>query len=166
MSLSNYFQLLVLGSPEAEILGNMFCRQGKCLVNFLDVDHGRKPGVCFYLYTYSFLTLYAQIILTERTWAHNNTVMVNTSAYTEMVSDISTCSISTDCVPERNWEWGRQRQGCAGTNARIGDLMRCAVVMQVEDRSRSEIKGCDVYDWVCGPYKAVHNSDVLHRFIA
>jgi hypothetical protein len=30
----------------------------------------------------------------------------------------------------------------------IGDLMRCAVVMQVEDRSRSESKGYNVYDWV------------------
>jgi hypothetical protein len=32
--------------------------------------------------------------------------------------------------------------------ARIGDLMRCAVVMQIEDSYRPEIKGYDVYDWV------------------
>jgi hypothetical protein len=32
--------------------------------------------------------------------------------------------------------------------ARIGDLMCCAVVMQVEDRSRSESNGYDVYDRV------------------
>jgi hypothetical protein len=30
----------------------------------------------------------------------------------------------------------------------IGDLMRCTVVMQIEDRSHTEIKGDDVYDRV------------------
>jgi hypothetical protein len=33
-------------------------------------------------------------------------------------------------------------------SARIGDLMCCAVVMQIEDRSRPEIKGYNVYDRV------------------
>jgi hypothetical protein len=33
--------------------------------------------------------------------------------------------------------------------ARIGDLMCCTVVMQVEDRSWSESKGYDIYDCVC-----------------
>ncbi|KAJ7917124.1 hypothetical protein B0H13DRAFT_1870643 [Mycena leptocephala] len=112
-------KLLVLGSPKAEILGNMFCGQGKSLVNFLDADRGRKPG----------------IILTERTWAHNNTVMVNTSAYTEMKE---TGNGEDDDRDVRGPMLG----------ARIGDLMRCAVVMQVEDRSRSEIKGSDIYDWI------------------
>ncbi|KAJ7856146.1 hypothetical protein B0H13DRAFT_1902796 [Mycena leptocephala] len=102
-------KLLVLGSPKAEILGKKFCGQGKSLVNFLDADRGHKPG----------------IILTERTWAHNNTVMVNTSAYTEMKETGNGEDDDRDV-------WGPM------LGARIGDLMW----------SRSEIKGCDVYNWV------------------
>ncbi|KAJ7913689.1 hypothetical protein B0H13DRAFT_2326073 [Mycena leptocephala] len=61
--------------------------------------------------------------------------MVNTSAYTEMKE---TGKGEDDDRDVRGPMLG----------ARIGNLMRCAVVMQVEDRSRSEIKGCDVYDWI------------------
>jgi hypothetical protein len=37
-------------------------------------------------------------------------------------------------------------------SACIRDLMRCVVVMQIEDRSRPEIKGYDIYDRVRVPY--------------
>ncbi|KAJ7912386.1 hypothetical protein B0H13DRAFT_1874896 [Mycena leptocephala] len=94
-----------------------FAGRESLLLIFLGADCGRKPG----------------IILTERTWAHNNTVMVNTSDET------------------RNGEDDDRDVRGPMLGARISDLMRCAVVMQVKDRSRSEIEGCDVYDWVRGP---------------
>ncbi|KAJ7934430.1 hypothetical protein B0H13DRAFT_2305858 [Mycena leptocephala] len=73
-----------------------------------------------------------RVILTERTWAHNTTVMINTSALTEMKE---TANGGDDDRDVRGPMLG----------ARIRDLMRCAVVMQIEDRSRSECKGNDVY---------------------
>ncbi|KAJ7896903.1 hypothetical protein B0H13DRAFT_2338099 [Mycena leptocephala] len=110
-------KILVLGSPKAEILSNVFGGQGTSLVDFLDIDGGRKP----------------RVILTERTWAHNNTVMINTSALTEMKEMVNEAEDDRDVR-------GPMLGAC------IRDLMRCAVVMQIEDRSRPEIKGYNVYD--------------------
>jgi hypothetical protein len=36
--IDDIFQILVPGSPKAEILGNVFGGQGKSLVDFLDID--------------------------------------------------------------------------------------------------------------------------------
>ncbi|KAJ7793899.1 hypothetical protein B0H13DRAFT_1935345 [Mycena leptocephala] len=74
-----------------------------------------------------------EVILTKRTWAHNNTAMTNTSAPTE-----------TKETAKGGDDYRDVRGPMLG--ARIEDLMCCVVVMQVEDRSHSEFKGNDVYD--------------------
>ncbi|KAJ7797490.1 hypothetical protein B0H13DRAFT_1934133 [Mycena leptocephala] len=95
------FPFLVLGSPKAEILGNMFCGQGNSLVNFLDADRASLglQSLCSRtgaqkLYPSSSATRATSHCVAHTksatTWLQwllrnsSNTVMVNTSAYTEM----------------------------------------------------------------------------------
>ncbi|KAJ7911721.1 hypothetical protein B0H13DRAFT_1875556 [Mycena leptocephala] len=100
-------KILVLGSPKAEILGNVFGGQGQALVNFLDADRGRK---------------------------HRK----------EIAND------------------DRDVHGPM-PSARIGDLMWCTVVMQVDDRPRSEIKGYDrVYCLKANITESLDKSDLLY----
>ncbi|KAJ7911868.1 hypothetical protein B0H13DRAFT_1875474 [Mycena leptocephala] len=103
-------KILVLGLLKVEILGNVFGGQGKSLVYFLDVDCGCKP----------------RVILIERTWAHNNTVMINMSAQTEMVNNICCNTLGADLMIRKKWRMGSRLTGtCTDRCSAPASGIRC-----------------------------------------
>ncbi|KAJ7852591.1 hypothetical protein B0H13DRAFT_1904493 [Mycena leptocephala] len=70
-----------------------------------------------------------RIILSERGWVQADMVVITTCTRTTMI----------DTVGSRPTLGSR-------LNVQIGDLIRCTVVLQLEDRSCSQCKGHDVYD--------------------
>ncbi|KAJ7924619.1 hypothetical protein B0H13DRAFT_1863845 [Mycena leptocephala] len=88
----------------------------KSLTKMVEMDRARRP----------------KVVLSESSWVQDDTVIITTCALTKMN------------VVESGANAGRAVRG-QNLEAQIGDLMRCTVVLHLENRSCSGCKGHEVY---------------------
>ncbi|KAJ7881228.1 hypothetical protein B0H13DRAFT_1891436 [Mycena leptocephala] len=86
-----------------------------------------------------------RIILSKRGWVQADTVVITGCARTTTIDTVD----------------GRPTLG-SRLNVQIGDLIRCTVVLQLEDRSCSQCKGHDVYD-KSHPFRLHEPPDIGHN---